>query len=71
MPRLRNCEPYGANPAVAWFSGLYRCSLEQGRKHFEAAAKLSRRSAMADPTRWPAFLLFDRETGEWHGSDEP
>jgi len=64
MPRLRNCEPYDANPVVAWFSGLYRCPLDLGRKHFAAAANLSRRSAIL-------FLVFDPATGGWRGSDTP
>gem|GEM_PF-6449129 len=64
MPRLRNDPPYGKNAICAWFSGLYGCTLARGQKHFDRARSLSRHS------RSP-FLLFDRQTGEWHGSGTP
>src|SRR5258708_37470828 len=69
MPRMRNLPPYDSNEIVQWFSKLYQCNLEQGRRHWENAKSLSCKSAKANPTKWPAFLLFDHETQEWHGAD--
>lgn len=71
MPRMRNLPPYDANEIVRWFAELYQCDLPAGRKHFAKAASLSAAAAKANPTKWPPFLLFDKNTREWHGFDVP
>jgi hypothetical protein len=71
MPRMRNLEPYASNEIAKWFARLYDCDEPTGRWHFDSARSLSRKGAKADPARWPAFLVFDHDTREWHGIDVP
>jgi hypothetical protein len=71
MPRLRNLPPYDANEIAMWFAELYRCDTPTGEWHFVNARGLSAKSAKANPVKWPPFLVFDHETGEWHGADVP
>jgi hypothetical protein len=71
MPRMRNLPPYELNEIVRWFSKLYRCDLPTGARHFRNARILSAQTAKNNPTKWPPFLLFDHETGEWHGVETP
>jgi hypothetical protein len=71
MPRLLNQEPYGDNEISHWFAQIYSCSPLQGQKHFDNARSLSNSSAKADPLKWPPFLIFDKQTNQWHGSSVP
>lgn len=69
MPRMRNLPPYDSNEIVKWFAELYQCDIGSGRRHFERARSLSARSFRANPEKWPAFLVFDQDSKEWHGSE--
>jgi hypothetical protein len=71
MPRMRNLPPYDSNEIAEWSSELYQCNTATGAWHFHNAIVLSRKSAKANPEKWPPFLLFDQETREWHGTDVP
>jgi hypothetical protein len=71
MPRLQNFAPYDNNHVTNWFAHTFNCSSKQGQKHFDNARSLSHQSSKADPLKYPPFLIHDRSTLEWHGSNIP
>jgi hypothetical protein len=71
MPRMKNLPPYDSNEITKWFSELYGCDQPRAAKHFDAARILSTNSFRDNPDKWPQFLIFDHQTGEWHGADIP
>jgi hypothetical protein len=64
MPRLKNDPPYEHNEIVKWFATLYGVKDDLGLRYFTYAKILSNKSA--NP-----FLVFDRQTREWHGTKIP
>jgi hypothetical protein len=71
MPRMRNLTPYDSNEIACWFGQLYGVDPKAGARHFSCAKSLSSQSAKANPQKWPEFILFDRQTREWHRADTP